>query len=212
MVVLFGVSVYLGYLYSVESKKQETKIRITGQVLTGATAGLRRDNCTDQYYLVSGDRMTWLITVADSRKSRAAISIPKYKYMEVEVTGVKSDGNGPCGNPNLADCGCEDYLIVDDVKIVKGALPSQQEYVGDVACLGDADEDAPLATCQGRIGLFIADPSNTIEGGVTYELRGNVGTGYVEKERVRVLGELTLGTSTVGWGGIIDVFEISRAD
>jgi len=212
--VLFGVSVYLGYQYFSESSGRGVgrgkNVVLKGQVLRADSAFSETTACPNQYYLVSGTRATWLI-MPDGTETDWSVQFSKYDYLTVEVSGINRKENS-CISIRATNCGCHDFLVVDDIKILENGSLSQREYTGQTTCVDELEEGASLDACRGGTGLFIPDSSDKIYGGKNYELRGDLGTGYREGGRVRVLGILTKNTSPLGLDGVLNVFEIEKLE
>ena len=191
IVLLLGMVVYLGYLYSLKVKtekqlaQQPKETTLTGQVLAGSNINLPSP-CDDRYYLVSGQTYTLLALSPDE----VDIRLPKYKYAQVEVAGIESEVP-----ETVASCTEDGYLTVSDISLISEGKLSAREYEGEVFCLAEGeDEDGPWCA----YGLRLND-------GADYALRPffrAVDFGPLKGVKVKVLGVLD--------NEVIDIFEIEK--
>lgn len=124
IILLVGTFSYLGYLYfnppgvqdrSLDDFTTEVSptpnlghISLLGKILLGADIDLPTAYCSDEYYLVSGDRATWIIG-----------DFVRHKNLDVQLFGRNGRDNDPCYTVDIMNCGCGDHLVVEEIKVVK---------------------------------------------------------------------------------------------
>ena len=147
-------------------------------------------NCQDQYYLALGDRNVWLTGTG---------VLSGYSYSEVEVSGSDSPKDNPCLKPDARYCGCEDYLVIDEIKVITEGKALAQEYFGEVVCVVEGENEDGSKWC--AHGLKI---ENFEKPYLLAPLSGSANLSDFIGARVRVLGMLN--------NNKFDVFEISRVE
>ena len=118
--LLSGTVVYLGF--RIKQSKTVTApppqdTTLSGHVLLGEDSDRPMAYCTEAYYLVSGNRADWLV----------GKDLEQYKYAKVEITGSNRQEDSPCNNPETLDCGCDYFIVPQEIKIVEDASILKQK-------------------------------------------------------------------------------------
>ncbi|HJY98798.1 MAG TPA: hypothetical protein VJ227_03730 [Patescibacteria group bacterium] len=213
IVVFIAAIAYLGYLYFSHPGVSKPNLGIlkktatqTGRVTRGHTLYPDSQLCNEQNYLVSGEKVTWLVG-SKGDLDNWANEFVGYRNLDVEVTG--SDLPDPCGSDKVS-CGCNDYLVVEKVNVLSTYEFILTEFNGVIGCVESVAPGEVPSICT-KI-LWVEDPSIP-EGGKAYELLGNPALGIDKLSRhdkVKIMGILREGGSGLGINGAIEVFEIEK--
>ena len=117
-IILIGIIFYLFISYYGLTKvklSKEYTVQITrklkGVVVKGISINELPLECSKQFFLINGNRRTWLIPSFNDRKSWPDL-FSVHEFSKVEVEGYKDFGYSPCKYGAGANCGCTSYLIV----------------------------------------------------------------------------------------------------
>lgn len=125
--IFVPVSLVLGLYYLSRTNVVNVKIgengglavsrKLQGMLITGSETLDLPPECSQQYFLLANDSRVWLIPKYEDRNSWPE-NFLVFNNNWVEIVGSKDFSYSPCMYRVSAECGCDDYIIVDNIKIV----------------------------------------------------------------------------------------------
>lgn len=132
---------FFGVKY-IQKQTQNRAIKLSGRIMRGQYLRNLPVQCTNHYFLVSGNSQTWLIPKTEEQKEWPN-KVSNEVFSEVTVSGKKLDDYKPCKYiQEMEECNCDNYLMVDQVKRLDESSPIGEEYTGKLTCLNEVSTDS----------------------------------------------------------------------